>query len=89
MTAQPVRTYQDPSGPTGRAWRHPGMFIECVPSSQQPEALERARQHAAETPSFAHRTLHTAHDAMVTAPQELTDLLIEAKSPTFGGAVPA
>ncbi|MBO3680418.1 alpha/beta hydrolase [Streptomyces sp. NEAU-YJ-81] len=78
MTAQPLRTYQDPSGPTDRAWRHPGIFVECVPSSQEPHILERMRIRSAEDPHFGYRVLKTAHNAMVTDPEAVTALLIEA-----------
>ena len=80
-TAQPLKTYQDPVGSTDRAWSHPGMFIECVPSSLQPHILDRARRRHAEDPSFPYHRLEATHDAMVTAPDEVTRLLLEAINP--------
>ncbi|MFB4426339.1 alpha/beta fold hydrolase [Streptomyces sp. QL37] len=77
-TSQPLKTYQDPVGSTDRAWSHPGTFIECVPSSLQPHVLERARKRHAEDPAFAYRLLHATHDAMVTDPEAVTELLLEA-----------
>jgi hypothetical protein len=68
-------------GNTDRAWSHLGMFIECVPSSLQPHILERARKRHAEDPAFPYRLLHATHDAMVTAPEAVTDLLLEAMNP--------
>ncbi|MDT0549986.1 alpha/beta fold hydrolase [Streptomyces lonegramiae] len=77
-TAQPLKTYQDPVGNTDRAWNHPGMFIECVPSTLEPHALERVRKQHADDPEFQYRVLHATHDAMVTAPEAVTKLLLEA-----------
>lgn len=77
MTAQPLKAYQDPSGPTGRAWQHPGIFVECVPSSQEPHMLERMRTRSAADPRFDYRVLTTAHNAMVTDPEAITGLLLE------------
>ena len=78
ITAQPLKTYQDPVGTTDRAWRHPGTFIECVPSSLEPHVLERARERHAADPGFAYEVLQATHDAMVTAPDEVTQLLYKA-----------
>jgi hypothetical protein len=78
MTAQPLKTYSDPIGATQRAWDHPGMFIECVPSSMEPHMLDRARARSKADPRFAYRVLHTAHNAMVTDPKAVTELLLEA-----------
>jgi pimeloyl-ACP methyl ester carboxylesterase len=78
LTAQPLRTYRDPCGPTDRAWRHPGMFIECTPSSLTPAQRERARARSAADPAIVHRVLATPHNAMVTAPADLATLLIQA-----------
>lgn len=78
MTAQPLKTYQDPSGPTERAWRHPGMYVECVPTSQEPHMLQRMRARADTDPYFDYRVLPTSHNAMVTDPDAVTALILEA-----------
>jgi pimeloyl-ACP methyl ester carboxylesterase len=78
MTAQPLKTYRDPVGATDRAWNHPGLFVECVPSSLEPHMLERARVRSAADPRFQYRVLEAAHNAMVTAPKAVTELLFEA-----------
>jgi pimeloyl-ACP methyl ester carboxylesterase len=78
MTAQPLRTYRDRIGATGRAWSHPGMFVECVPSSLEPHLLERTRARSTTDPRFTYRVLHTAHNAMITDPKAVTELLLEA-----------
>jgi pimeloyl-ACP methyl ester carboxylesterase len=77
-TAQPLKTYQDPVGSTERAWSHPATYIECMPSSQEPRVLQRARERAASDPGFRHLVLEATHDAMVTAPGEVSKLLLEA-----------
>ena len=77
-TPQPIKTYTDPIGPTDRAWAHPGTTIECNPSKLP--AVERARQRArAESdPHFHHRIIDACHEPMLTHPDELTKLLVEA-----------
>ena len=79
MTAQPLKTYQDRIGATDRLWRHPGMFVECVPSSLEPHLLERARERSATDPHFHYRVLQTSHNAMVTDPKAVVELLFEAR----------
>jgi pimeloyl-ACP methyl ester carboxylesterase len=76
MSAQPLKSYRDAVGSTARAWKHPGLFIECVHSSLEPHVLERARRRGADDPAFEHRVMDWAHDAMVTAPDELAALLL-------------
>ncbi|MFC9454381.1 alpha/beta fold hydrolase [Streptomyces sp. NPDC056983] len=78
LTAQPLKTYRDPVESADRAWTHPGMFIECVPSTLEPHVLERARKRHADDPDFPYRVLHATHDAMVTAPEAVVNLLHEA-----------
>jgi hypothetical protein len=77
-TAQPLKTYQDPVGRTDRSWEHPGTFIECRPSGLPEQALARPRQRSAVDSRFHHRVLCASHDAMVTAPDALTEVLVEA-----------
>jgi len=77
-TAQPLKTYLDPVGPTGRAWAHPGTFIECQPSTLLPHLLARARERSAADERFRYRVLDAPHDAMITAPAALAELLFEA-----------
>jgi len=64
--------------PTDRAWRHPGFYVECVPSSQEPHMLERMRARGAQDPNFGYRVLKTAHNAMITDPEAVTELVLEA-----------
>jgi pimeloyl-ACP methyl ester carboxylesterase len=78
MTPQPLKTYTDPSGPADRLWSHPGIFVECQPSTLRPEIRMRARDRSAVDARFSYRTLDAPHDAMVTAPELVAQLLIEA-----------
>lgn len=78
MTAQPLKTYTDPLPSTRRVWNHSGLFVECVPSSLEPHLLERARVRSREDPRFSYRVMHAAHNAMVTDPSSVADILLEA-----------
>lgn len=78
ITAQPVKTYTEPVGPTGTAWTHPGMFVECVPSRIEPEVRQRAREREEVDPDFLYRVLDAPHDAMISHPGLVSDLLLEA-----------
>lgn len=79
ITPQPLKTYQDPVGPTDRAWAHPGMFIECRgPQQAAYIPLDRARERSANDETFLYRVLAAPHDALITHPDEVTELLLEA-----------
>ena len=54
------------------------MFIECNPSVTGEIELERVRARAAKDSRFHHRYLDTCHDAMVSDPDGVTTLLLEA-----------
>ena len=58
--------------------KHPGLFVECMPSTIESPVRERARTRSAEDPRFRYRALTVAHDSMVTAPETVTELLLEA-----------
>jgi pimeloyl-ACP methyl ester carboxylesterase len=77
-TAQPLKTYEERVGRTDKAWAHPGTFIECQPSGLPDHVLDRPRQRSGVDTRFHHRVLRAPHDAMVTAPDALTTMLIEA-----------
>jgi pimeloyl-ACP methyl ester carboxylesterase len=81
ITPQPIRTYQDRLESTARAWTHPATFIECNPSRLQPDELQRIRARADEDPDFRLRHMDTSHEPMVTDPDGLTELLLEAARP--------
>jgi pimeloyl-ACP methyl ester carboxylesterase len=77
-TPQPLRTYTDRIGPTGRAWSHPGTTIECNPSRLPVLERDRQRARAEVDPHFHHRMIEACHEPMLTHPDELTKLLVEA-----------
>ena len=77
-TPQPLKSYTDKSGPTDRAWAHPGTAIECNPTRLPERDLARQRARTETDAHFHHRKLDTCHEPMVTDPDELTTLLIEA-----------
>jgi pimeloyl-ACP methyl ester carboxylesterase len=77
-TPQPIKTYRDPIGPTDRAWAHPGTMIECSPSKLPAIEMARQRARAESDPHFHHRTIDACHEPMLTHPDELTKLLVEA-----------
>jgi pimeloyl-ACP methyl ester carboxylesterase len=81
ITPQPFKTYTDSSGPTDRAWTHPGTFIECQPSMNTPSELDRFKARSETDPQFRYRVMTGGHEPMVTNPAELTRLLIEAAAP--------
>ena len=80
ITPQPLKTYLDPVGPTGRAWQSAGMFIECRRStgSATPAHITRPRERSQKDERFLYRILDSTHDAMITAPGDVTKLLLEA-----------
>lgn len=77
-TPQPIRTYVDCIGPTDRAWSHPGTMIECRPSKLPTKERERQRARAQMDPHFHHRVIDSPHEPMITHPDDLTKLLVEA-----------
>jgi hypothetical protein len=85
-TPQPIKTYTDVIGPTGRAWSHPGTVIECKPSRLPELDLARQRARAQTDPRFHHRALDACHEPMITDPDALTRLLIDAVG---SGLIPA
>lgn len=76
LTDMPLRCFQQPVALPGDAARRlPRTFIDCSRPKNEGLRLstERARQEG-----WPCRDLPTGHDAMVTAPQPLTDLLLAA-----------
>jgi pimeloyl-ACP methyl ester carboxylesterase len=72
LTPHPWKTYTDPLRLTGAADRVPAAFVECVRWMRvfQSQA-ERARAKG-----WPVHELETGHEAMVTAPEELADVLL-------------
>ena len=78
ITPQPVRTYEDPALRTDRALSHPCTFIECSSESRPPTAETLwQRERCQTTPGLRYRLLKGSHDAMVSEPAELLELLLE------------
>lgn len=82
LTSQPLRTYQDRTVVAEAMWKHPGTFVECVPSSLEPHLLARARERSRSDPTFGYRVLAATHSAMVTDPEAVTGLLLEIAAQT-------
>lgn len=84
LTAHPWRTYTDPLRLTGAGESVPSAFIECVSWMRVfSGAAERARQRG--WPVYE---LETGHEAMVTAPRELAEVLLELAGEQGRGAAP-
>lgn len=74
MTPQPVGTYLQPltlQSPLGNG--RPKVYIDCT--LQPIETLQAGKAQVRSDPGWTVHTLAAAHDAMVTAPGPLTDLL--------------
>lgn len=76
VTPQPLKTYTDHLGHIERVWTLPGTFIECNPSRISELELERVRARDAIDSQFSIERLDTCHEAMITAPKALADILI-------------
>lgn len=87
VTPQPVRTYEDAAPSTERALAHPCTFIECASELRWPpsEEILWQRQRCQTTPGMRYRRLEGSHDAMVSEPVELLQLLLEASDLGFHG----
>jgi pimeloyl-ACP methyl ester carboxylesterase len=73
LTPHPWKTYTDPLRVTGAVDAVPAAFIECVDWMRVFESQAgRAREKG-----WTVLELPTGHEAMVTAPQELADMLVE------------
>lgn len=72
LTPHPWKTYTDPLRLTGAAARVPAAFIECVSWMRVFQGhADRARERG-----WPVHELETGHEAMVTAPAELAELLL-------------
>lgn len=78
LTPQPFKTFTQPlrlTNPAGFAG--PKTLIACVaaaPAAWRDAMIERARAE----PGWRYREVATGHDAMITTPREVADLLLEA-----------
>ncbi len=73
LSAHPVKTFEQPIQLTNSlASAIPRTFINCTATGWFTSFAERARWES----GWRYYELHTGHDAMVTAPQELVDILL-------------
>lgn len=75
LTPQPYMTFAQPlhlKNPLGNGL--PKVYIACI--NPQLEVLKARSDLLKNDPSWTYLTLNTGHDAMITAPDELTALLI-------------
>ena len=73
LTPHPWKTYTDPLRLTGAGTEVPATFIECVDWMR----VFRAQADRAREQGWPVHELNTGHEAMVTAPKALADLLLE------------
>jgi pimeloyl-ACP methyl ester carboxylesterase len=75
LVPHPWKTWTDPLRlPSGRGRSLPRTFILCTRRSGPSRTAQRAQRE----PGWRYQEIDAAHDAMVTAPRELSQLLLEA-----------
>jgi pimeloyl-ACP methyl ester carboxylesterase len=75
LVPHPWKTVTDPLRlPTGQGRSLPRTFVLCARRTSPSRGAERARRES----GWRYREIDTGHDAMVTAPRELVDRLLEA-----------
>ena len=74
LTPHPWRTYTEPLALSGRQDDVPAVFIECTDWMR----VFRAHSERAENAGWPVLTVPTGHEAMVTAPEALAKILIDA-----------
>ncbi|GAB2965888.1 alpha/beta hydrolase [Amycolatopsis acidiphila] len=75
LTPHPWLTYTEPLRLTGAADTVPAAFVECTDWMR----VFRAHAERAEARGWPVRTVATGHEAMVTAPKELADVLLDLR----------
>jgi pimeloyl-ACP methyl ester carboxylesterase len=73
LTPHPWKTYTDPLRLTGAADRVPAAFVECVSWMR----VFRSQAERARAKGWPVHEIETGHEAMVTAPGALADVLLE------------
>lgn len=76
LTPHPWKTYTDPLRLTGAAENIPGAFVECTNWMR----VFRTQADRARDLGWPVHELDTGHEAMVTAPKALTDVLLDLVS---------
>ena len=85
LMSQPFQTFTQPlrlANPAGFAG--PKTYIACVaaPAGWRDALVERARAER----GWRYREVATGHDAMITAPRQLAELLLEIARAANGGS---
>ena len=76
LTAHPLKALETPFSYTNPAARSiPRTFIHCTEGVSQEEILNQEKECT--QLGWQYRMLYTGHDAMITAPEELTRMLLE------------
>jgi hypothetical protein len=80
LVAQPFKTFTQPLRLTNPGFAGPKTFIACLeapPAQWRNAMIDRVRAGH----DWHYRELATGHDAMITAPGALTELLLEIAAP--------
>jgi pimeloyl-ACP methyl ester carboxylesterase len=77
VSPQPIRTYQDPLPSAERARAHASAYIECAASTLPGADLEWHRRRSLVGQRHQFRVLDAPHDAMITHPRQVADMLLE------------
>jgi len=80
VTPQPIKTYQDHLPSDERARVHASTYIECSSSTLPGAEVEWQRMRSQSSARHRFRVLDAPHDAMITHPQQVAALLLEAAS---------
>jgi pimeloyl-ACP methyl ester carboxylesterase len=76
LTSHPLKTLETPFSFTNPAARSiPRTFIHCIEGASEDEIANQENECI--QMGWKYRKLPTGHDAMITAPEELTHLLLE------------
>lgn len=75
LTPQPLRTFEQPLALTGPATSLPRTYVHCTVSPTAASFAPFAAD-ARDAPDWRYHGLATGHDAMVTQPREVADVLL-------------
>jgi pimeloyl-ACP methyl ester carboxylesterase len=75
LTPQPFKTFTQPVGDLEAAGALPRTYIYCGNPAMGP--FDQFAEKTKTASGWRYRELETGHDAMVTMPQELTEILLE------------
>jgi pimeloyl-ACP methyl ester carboxylesterase len=78
LVSHPLKSYEDPAKlASGAARRLPRTYISCTGNPALGAVFRPYAEQARTDEGWRHRELATGHDAMVTMPRELSNLLVE------------